>query len=86
MLIKIPYKLELKNCYDILKNCFGIDNSKKEKITDLQYVIIDEPKKEVKRRHCGSPYKSGMVDALTKTDSHIEIISPSETRDFVFVE
>ena len=29
MLMKLPYKLELRNIYDIIKECFGIKDPKR---------------------------------------------------------
>lgn len=49
MLIKLPYKLELRNCIELLKDCFGIDerNRKKSEVVQLEEIIIHtEPKRE----------------------------------------
>lgn len=49
MFIKLPYKIEPKNICDILKECFGIDKSTREKrdVVQLEEIIIhEEPKRE----------------------------------------
>ena len=51
MFIKLPYKIEPKNICDILKECFGIDKSTREKrdVVQLEEIVIhEEPKREKK--------------------------------------
>jgi len=52
MLIKLPYKLGIRNCLELLKDCFGIDDPKREKreVVQLEEIIIHtEPKREKER-------------------------------------
>lgn len=49
MLIKLPYKIELKNCLEIFKECFGISERNREhnEVVQLEEIIIHkEPKRE----------------------------------------
>lgn len=49
MFIKLPYKIEPKNICDIIKECFGIENHRREKreVVQLEEIIInEEPQRE----------------------------------------
>lgn len=49
MFIKLPYKIEPKNICDIIKECFGIENYRREKreVVQLEEIIIhEEPQRE----------------------------------------
>jgi len=56
--MKLPYKIELRNCCELIKECFGIENSKREKATkhkrgiaELEEIIIHlAPKREKRER------------------------------------
>lgn len=53
MFIKLPYKIEPKNICDIIKECFGIDKSTREKrdVVQLEEIIIhEEPKREKREK------------------------------------
>ena len=101
MLIKLPYKLEIRNCYELLKKCFGIEEPKREKkyVVQLEKIIIHtEPKREKERRKIYSERldipvnKYLMVDASTNTDDvENEVLSslaslPKDAHDYVFLE
>jgi hypothetical protein len=56
MLMKLPYKLELRNCFDIIKECFGVEDPNGEKppehkrgIAELEEIIIHLAPKREKR-------------------------------------
>lgn len=51
--MKLPYKIEFRNCCKLLKECFGIEDPKREKreIVQLTEIVIHkEPKREKDRR------------------------------------
>ena len=41
MLMKLPYKLELRNCFELIKECFGVEDPKREKTTDHRRGIVE---------------------------------------------
>ena len=96
--MKLPYKLEFRNCYELLKECFGIEEHKREKrdVVQLEEIIIHtEPKREKERRKIYSERldipvnKYLMVDASTNTDYvENEVLSslPKDAHDYVFLE
>ena len=101
MLIKLPYKLEIRNCYELLKECFGIEEPKgvKRDVVRLEEIIIHtEPKREKEGRKIYSERldipvnKYLMVDASTNTDDvENEVLSsiaslPKDAHDYVFLE
>jgi hypothetical protein len=58
--MKLPYKLELRNCFDIIKECFGVEDPNGEKhpehkrehkrgIAELEEIIIHLAPKREKR-------------------------------------
>jgi len=47
--MKLPYKIEIRNVCDIIKECFGIEdtNREKRKIAQLEEIVIHkQPKRE----------------------------------------
>ena len=51
--MKLPYKIEFRNCCELFKECFGIEDPKREKneIVQLTEIVIHkEPKREKDKR------------------------------------
>ena len=56
--MKLPYKIELRNCYELIKECFGIEEHKRQNVTkhkrgiaELEEIIIHlAPKREKRER------------------------------------
>ena len=48
--MKLPYKIEIRNFCDIIKECFGIEDPKREKrnIVQLEEIVIHKQPKIVK--------------------------------------
>lgn len=69
MLIKLPFKLELKNLCDLVKECFGIeDNQPTETILPLHEICVEQPK-QLKKKLSDQPIKNPiMIDASTNTN------------------
>jgi hypothetical protein len=44
MIFSIPCKIELKNLYQILKECFGINEKKLDRTILMNEVIVKQPK------------------------------------------
>jgi len=44
MIFSIPCKIEIKNLYQIVKECFGINEKKTDKTILMNEVIVQQPK------------------------------------------
>ena len=81
-MFSIPFKIEFKNCYQIITECFGIEAIKKENKIVKKSIIINQPK--LKNKFAKA--KVLMVDASTNTDLINEETNKTELNDFIFVE